>query len=372
MKSIIYTSVLCTLFLLSPCRSFAGDWWTLSDQEFATQYANQAFSNTIKDQSSVAWMLFARVNQPAQNQGQTVSQWEMWPSNDDTFSPAVAAFKMQNKVRTRPHLQAPKTAKIQGKTKAVHLFSLPPNGGGEEVTRNLDSYNYITQTAGLQSQAGVKKFLSAPNAKVDLPVGSVEIKASWAPGATAGAYQFTGTTGTYSLLGIHIMAKIKPTPGNPFSSEDPSWFWTTFEFKGNPGLANAQSFLTYKDAMPPADAMNLLTLAGLAQSAFVNYKCNGTQIRFSDATNKNIALGNTQMEPFNFTPANATSPAQWKTWNISCHTCHATAAANPKSSGFFFPFTELQIKKGGGTLPANQMAGYQAMDFIWSIPFYAR
>ena len=370
MKAIIYALVLFTLFVLIPDRSLAADWWTLSDKDFATEFAKQATSDTIKDQSNVAWMLFARVNQPVQNQGQTVSQWEMWPSNDDTFSPAVALFKAEAKVRTRPHLQAPKTAKIQGKTKAVHLFSLPPSGGGEEVTRNMDSYTYITQN-GLQTQAGVKKFLASPNPKADLPIGAVEIKASWAPGKTEGAYQFTGTTGTYSLLGIHIMAKVKPAPADPFSSEDPSWFWTTFEFKGNPGLANAQGLLTYKDALPPADAMALLTQAGLGQSPFANYKCNGTQIRFSDAKNKKILLGNTQMEPFNFTPTNA-GPAQWKTWNISCHTCHATASANPKTPDFFFPFSDVQIKGGGGPIPAGQMTGYQPLDFIWSIPFYAR
>jgi len=371
MKSIIYTAVLFTLCVLTPRPSLATDWWTVSDQDFANQYAPQAFSATIKDQSSVAWMLFARINQPTQNQGQTISQWESWPSNDETFSPAVGLFKAESKVRTRPHLQAPKTAKIAGQQNFAHLFSVPPNGGGEEVTRNMISYTYITQTAGLQTQPGVKKFLSSPNAKVDLPIGAVEIKASWVAGATPGAYQFKGSGGTFSLLGIHIMAKVKAAPADPFSSEDPSWFWTTFEFKGNPGLANAESLLTYKDALPSADAMSLLTAAGLSQTAFANYKCNGTQIRFADATNKKILLGNTQMEPFNFTPTNA-GPAQWKTWNISCHTCHATASANPAGKNFFFPFTTLQIKQGGGTLPAGQMKGYQAMDFIWSIPFNAR
>jgi hypothetical protein len=370
MKSILHTSVLFILLVFSPCRGYAADWWTMSDQDFAKAYAKQATSATIKDQSSVAWMLFARVNQPVQNQGQNVSQWEMWPSNEDTFSAAVALFKAQAKVRTRPHLQPPKTLKIAGLTKNAHLLSLPPSGGGEEVTRNMDSYNFIIQN-GLQTQAGVKKFITAANPKVDLPIGAVEIKASWVPGATAGAYQFTGSTGTYSLLGIHIMAKVQPAAADPFSSEDPSWFWTTFEFKGNPGLANAQSFLTYKDALSPADAMNLLTQAGLGQSAFANYKCNGTQIRYSDATNKKIVLGNTQMEPFNFTPANATSPAQWKTWNISCHTCHGTAAASPKNSNFFFPFNMVQIKQGGGKIPPSQMNGYQSLDFIWSIPFNA-
>ena len=132
------------------------------------------------------------------------------------------------------------------------------------------------------------------------------------------------------------MAKVQPGPTDPFSSEEVSWFWTTFEFQGNPGLAHAQSFLTYKDALPSADALGLLTQAGLGKSTFANYKCNGTQIRYSDATNKRIVLGNTQMENFNFTPANAQSPAQWKTWNISCHTCHGTASASLKKTAISF------------------------------------
>ena len=238
------------------------------------------------------------------------------------------------------------------------------------MTRNMEAYNFIIEN-GLQSQAGVRKFMSSANPKVDMRVGAIEIKASWAAGATDGAYQFKGTTGTYSLLGLHIMAKMKPAPANQFSSEDASWFWTTFEFKGNPGLAHADSLLTYKDALSPADAMNLLTQAGLGQSAFANYKCNGTQIRYSDSTNKKILLGNTQMETFGFTPDNASGPAQWKTWDVSCHTCHGTASANPKGKTFFFPFGMVQINEGGGPIPAGQMNGYQSLDFNWSIPEHA-
>ena len=369
MKYLIITTLFLFLLVSPATRSFAIDWWTLSDQEFAAQYGNQATSDTIKDQSTVAWMLFARVNQPKPNQGQNVSQWEMWPSNDDTFSAAVGLFKAETKVRTRPHLQPPKFLKIQGQVKGLHLFSMPANGGGEEVTRNLDSYNYIVQN-GLQSFGGVKKFLSVANPKVDFPFGAIEIKASWVPGKTAGAYQFTGTTGTYSLLGLHIMAKMKPAPAQPFSSEDPSWFWTTFEFKGNPGLANAQSLLTYKDALPPNEVVNLLTQAGLNQTAFTNYKCNGTQIRFSDAAHKKILLGNTQMEVFAFTPTNV-GPAKWKTWNVSCHTCHGTASANPKDSSLFLPFSNVQVDDGGGTIPAGEVTGYQSLDFIWSFQEHA-
>ena len=376
MNSLLQRS-LALLFLGLPIsQSLAADWWTISDQDFAKQYASQAVSSTVKDQSTVAWMLFARINQrvpnPSSTPGasQTISQWEAWPSNADTFSPAVKLFDAKQKVRTRPHLQAPKTAKIAGKNLLMHFFA-PPQGGGEEVTRNLDSYHYITGN-GLQTQFGVKKLLTSANPKVDLPVGAVEIKASWAQGATEGAYQFTGDTGTYSLLGIHIMAKVQPAPANQFTSEDASWFWTTFEFQGNPGLKNAQSFLTYKDELPPADALNLLTQAGLNTTAFANYKCNGTQIRYSDAKNPKIILGNTQMEPFNFTPTDASSPAQWKTWDISCHTCHGTASADPKKAQLFLPFTDFQINQGGGVIPPGPIAGYQSVDFVWSIPFNAQ
>jgi len=370
MKYIAPTTLFLFLLVSSASRSFATDWWTLSDQEFATQYGKQAISDAIKDQSTVAWMLFARVNQPTPNQGQNVSKWEMWPSNDDTFSPAVGLFRLESKVRTRPHLQAPKIMKIEGQAKGFNLFGLPPSGEGDEVTRNLASYNYIVQK-GLQTRAGVMKFFSTSNARVDLPVGAIEIKAHWIPRAISGAYQFTGTTGTYSLVGLHIMAKVKPTPAQPFSSEDPSWFWTTFEFKGNPGLANAESLLTYKDALPPNEALNLLTQAGLNQTAFANYKCNGTQIRFSDAAHKKILLGNTTMENFAFSPPN-TAPDKWKTWDISCHTCHGTSSANPKNARLFFPFGNVQVNEGGGTIPTGQMDGYQSLDFIWSIAIFAR
>ncbi len=187
-------------------------------------------------------------------------------------------------------------------------------------------------------------------------MGAIEIKASWAHEATAGAYQFTGTTGTYSLLGLHIMAKMKPTPAEPFLSEDPSWFWTTFEFKGNPGLANAESLLAYKDALSPAEAMNLLTQAGLSQMPFANYKCNGTQIRFSDATNKKIVLGNTQMEPFGFTPAELD---RLSGKHGMSHAIHAMVPPRPTrtTAVLFFPFErKVQVREGGGPIRGRWMA----------------
>ena len=90
----------------------------------------------------------------------------------------------------------------------------PPSNGGEEVTRNQLSYGYIMNN-GLNSQAGIAKYLGGSGAKVDFPIGAVEIKAFWARGAIADAYQVGG----FSLTGIHIMMKIAPRPNNPLHRE---------------------------------------------------------------------------------------------------------------------------------------------------------
>ena len=342
-------------------------WWTLSDAAFAQQYAKQATSPTIADQSSVAWMLFARANQRVPFNGTTLSQWEVWPSNDDTFSPAVKAFVVQNKVRTRPHLQAPKDLRFNAHLK---LLALPPAGGGEEVTRNGLSYGYIREK-GLYTIGGIKAFFGSPSAQVNFPNGAVEVKASWASGPVDGAYQVTDTTMTppavYSLLGLHIMAKIAPTPADPFTSENPSWFWTTFEFKGNPGWSHAQTLITYRDALPPGQAQSLLGQAGLGSTAFANYLCNGTQIRFSDDKNPAIVLGNTQMEAGFAIPPGPPITA-WTKWNSSCHSCHATSSGT--SAGGMYPFQNDPIGKLVGINPP--LTGYRSFDFVWSIDFYAR
>lgn len=363
-----------------PTVSFQAEdtWWTVSDAAFAQQYAKQATSPTIADQSSVAWMLFARVNQQVSLQGKTLSQWEVWPSNRDTFiKEPLKAFLPQNKSRTALHLQDPKDTRLAHHLKAKDG---PPRRGGEEVTRNSSSYSYIIGKQ-LNTKKGIADYFSSPTAKVDFPIGAVEIKASWsvdaAQGDNAGAYKFVDSTVkppiTYSLLGLHIMTKVAPTPADPFASETPSWFWTTFEFMNNPGLAHAQSLITYPDALPQTQAMQLLAQAGLGATAFLNYRCNGTQIRFSDEKNPTIVLGNTQMEN-NFALPPGSPVTAWTKWNSSCHSCHGTASWST-GGDYAFP----QQSPIGTIKPMNPVNapdpspyGYRSFDFVWSIPFHAK
>lgn len=356
--TLILGAAMVSLTLATPAS--AQDWWKVGDREFAARYAGQALSNDVTEQSIMAWMLFARVNQQVPLGRRTVAQWEMWPSNADTFSGAVA-FTAANKIRTRPHLQTSKAAR------SVPHFKNTPTSGGEEVTRNLISYGYIVGN-GLNTQGGVFNYLGTGK-PVQLPNGATEVKAFWDRSAIPGAYQFHDATQnvTYSLLGLHIMSKFTRTPADPFHSEDPSWFWTTFEFKGNPGLANAQSLLTYKDRLSVAQATALLTEAELGKTNFVNYRSNGTQIRYSDKANPKILLGNTEMEAFASVPPNS-PPSQWTAWNTSCHTCHGTTSARKSGSAVqFYPFT---VPTGKIRDPA--INNFTSMDFIWSIAFQAQ
>jgi hypothetical protein len=360
--------------LLAPSAYGQGPAWvTMADQEFAQQYAKQATGDTLTEQSTVAWMLFARVNQPKQLKGSSYSTWEVWPSNDDTFSPAVNAFVLANKVRNRPHLEQSKVHELIMRTRGLQATQVVGQvKAGEEVTRNEISYHYIMKNKLNSATTAWKRLSTGPD--LNFSIGSVEIKADWVVGSLPGAYTFTVADGggVFSLAGLHIAAKVAPTPGDPFHSEDPSWFWTTFEFKGNPGLANAQSFLTYKDALTRSQSLVLLAQAGLEKGPFVNYVCNGTQIRYSDAKNPTIKLGNTTMENFSFTPTNASSPADWKTWSVSCHSCHGTGSAtgvgnnggpgNLTINTWFFNNDVI-----GPLPPASIPSGAKSFDFVWSI-----
>ena len=355
----------------------AEDWLAMSDAEFAETFSDIALSGDIELRSAVAWMLWARLSQPRTYEGATIAEWETWPSNADTFEPDAPPFDPATKVRAAPETGVTKAEQARG---AFHTL---PTEGGEERARNMLSYGYIREHT-LYTKAGIGAYLAAGNA-VDVPIGSIEVKADWQTGAVEGAYRWTPDPSdpatTFSLRGLHIMAKMALTPADPFTSETPSWFWTTFELNSNEGLENVRSFITYPDTWPAEEAAALLAAAGLEDGPFANYSPNGTQIRFADERNPSIVLGNSLMEDFAglplppalgaaFDPAtmDPLPPSQWTGFNSSCHTCHVTAAYQPEKDSFF----DFLAQVGTGTLVPHMLDGYAAMDFIWSIPFNAK
>jgi hypothetical protein len=363
LKLVISRLFLFVVMALTAGPSFAADWWSMSDADFVTTYGKLATGSQV-DQSQFAWMTFLRVNQPVVYQGdmKTYSQWELWPSDPDTFSPSSPPFKAANKFRPRPHLQVSKANAIVAMRTAAKtgIPQFNPAPASEEVTRNALSYGYIMKNK-LNTQAGIAAFVKGGGV-IDFPLGAVETKARWKRGAIDGAYQVAG----YSLTGLHLMVKIAPTPKDPFTDNSPSWFWTTFEFKGNPGLANAQSLLTYHDVLPAAQITQLEAESGLSKSLFVNYVSNGQQIQFDDSSHPTILMGNTQLEDFAATPPG--NPANWTVWQTSCHTCHSQASGVVDGNGMnFFFFTGPPYPTGPLTAADMPPSGSVSLDFVWAL-----
>jgi hypothetical protein len=330
------------------------NWWTISDTDFVTQYGNLA-TGTQHQQSQFAWMAFARANQQVSSGGQQQSQWELWASDLDTFSPNVPRFEAAKKIRTRPHLEP----LLQLEMFSPNRLLTQANPFPQEVTRNPLSSDYILGQH-LNTQQGLAAFLSTPGNRIQFPLGVVETKAFWVNASVAGAHQFGG----YSLTGLHLMVKVKPTPSNPFTDKSPSWFWTTFELKSNQGLAAAQRFITYGEALSPSESQKLMTDAGLANTPFMNYVSNGQQIQFSDSNNSTIVLGNTQLE-FGFATPPSHDPTTWTKWSSSCHSCHAQASGQVHGSAMtFFVFQPVVGPLTGSALPPG---AYQSYDFVWAL-----
>jgi hypothetical protein len=337
----------------------AGDRWSISDADFVAQYDDFAIGGQ-EQQSRFAWMSFARANQQviSETNQQKFSQWELWPDDPATFSPDAPRFDAAKKIRTRPHLQPLQQLRMFSPHMPV-TNTAPFPQAGQEVTRNPLSYDYIVGK-NLNNQQGIASFLGTPGNKIEFPLGVVETKAFWVRGSVAGAYQLGG----FSLTALHLMVKVRPTPNNPFTDTNPSWFWTTFELKSNQGLAAAQKFITYADVLPASDSKMLVKQAGLDNTPFINYVLNGQQLQFSDSKNPTIILGNTHLEwPF-ATPPNQ-DPTTWTKWSSSCHSCHAQASGVISGNGVnAFNFTAPVGPLTGNALPS---ASYKSYDFVWAL-----
>jgi hypothetical protein len=356
MKTVIQPILLgLVLFAVSNSPSVAQDWWSVPDKDFVAGYGNLA-KGTQTEQSRFAWMMFARVNQQVTFSGdqKKYSQWELWPSDLDTFSPNVPSFVAANKIRRVPHLQVSRLALMLPDARRAFAGPLPAS---EEVTRNPIAYEYI-RSNGLHTLDGIADYLAIPRNEVDFPSGAIEIKAAWDRASLAGAYQVSG----YSLIGLHVMVKFAPRPADAFKDNAPSWFWATFELKSNGGLANARRLITHRDALPGNEAAALLAQAGLSGTAFANYVSMGQQIQFSDTRHKAIVLGNTKIEGFLGRPPG--DPSTWTSWQSSCHSCHAQAAARRTgSTAELFRFTSPVGPLTGSAVPPP---GYKSLDFVWA------
>ncbi|MEJ2310541.1 MAG: hypothetical protein P8Z78_14715 [Gammaproteobacteria bacterium] len=359
------------------------NWISKSDEAFAADCADMAFNGDLEERQKLAWMFFTRVNQLIEDahgvsDSGRVPQWMAWATDNDTFGTTP---DYQYKRENRDDL-VPVTEK---KLLAGGISMDEPDGANEETTRNAVAYDYITRTAKLNTKQGVLDYIKAGN-RVDMPVGSVEMKASWLRvppgGAPDGALTFKFKSGTYWWRGLHIMVKMKPLPKdeNLFYTKEPSWFWTTFEFNDNPGVGHVREKLITQRAPLSREAIeSFLEEGGIAGFGFEAYAPNGTQISYTvdGEGNEPVILGHTDMEDFAGSP-NTAQPRYWTSFNASCHTCHATAAINPETETYF-PFSVpagaltpqyYGAEKDGTNLYLGD--GFVPLDFMWPISFHAK
>lgn len=388
------TKLLCAIAILTAPAfpSFAqgsydsctGDGWLeKSDEAFTEDCVSMAFTGDLSDRERLAWMFFARVNQliavtPESGMSKTdkVPVWMAWPTDPDTFSTTERfAFQQTPRVDMKPSIE-------KQDLEAGNVATADPDGANEEVTRNKISYDYLADS-GLTTRAGIAAFF-VENDYVDMPIGSIELKASWlqvTPGspAPAGALTFAFDSDEYWWRGLHIMVKMQTLsdPTNVFYTEDPSWFWTTFEFSENPGVQHVrEAFISQRAPLPEQDVADILATADLSGFGLEGYAPNGTQIRFTENGDGAVPLilGHTNMEDFAGKP-NTAQAQYWTTFQASCHSCHATASYNPKTRSFFpFSVPTGALTPGYNVSDASHIThflgqGYKSLDFMWPIAF---
>ncbi|NIZ07947.1 hypothetical protein [Pseudooceanicola sp. HF7] len=368
----------------------AQDWSrTMDHAKLAESCLDVAFGDDLKARETLAWYIFAMVNQlipdPADPEtggmsgSGKVPLWMAWPTDPDTFD-TNKAFDFNAAMDDEMNPTAEKKDLAAGR-----VSTADPDGANEQVTRNKISYDYLIDS-GLTTKIDVAEFFKT-NDYVEMPVGSIELKASWlqvtdGSPAPEGALTFTFEGGKYWWRGLHLMMKMQTlsTPGDVFYSEEPTWFWSTFEFNDNPGVGHVRDTLITQRAPLSMDEIDtILSDAGIGDFGFENYAPNGTQIRFTvDGTGEvPVILGHTDMEDFAGAP-NTAQPRYWTHFEASCHSCHASASYNPDLD-LFFPFS---VPTGALTPAYNASAkdgvvrylgqGFKSLDFMWPIAFQAR
>tara|TARA_B100000676_G_C18077109_1_gene848411 strand:- start:2915 stop:3256 length:342 start_codon:yes stop_codon:yes gene_type:complete len=66
-------------------------------------------------------------------------------------------------------------------------------------------------------------------------------------------------------------------PGDAFYTEDPSWFWSTFEFNDNPGVQHVRmTLISQRAPLSNKRIASILKTAGITDSRFQAFAPNGT------------------------------------------------------------------------------------------------
>jgi hypothetical protein len=226
-----------------------------------------------------------------------------------------------------------------------------------QLLMGQDTFNYINQKQvyNINGQAALTSDLN-------FPATSWELKTAWLWIGTDSNFQNTLQADGYyivqayylheegyqvgyaALSGMHVINKLEP-----------NWVWTTFENKNNRKY-------TVTNAIPPASMTNLTGPTAAAKTVNTSFQAKYPQLAQyeligvqSQAGQPPILLANSQLE------------SAFQTQS-SCLACHGTAAYSAQKGYFNFALNQ----QGGivyptQPLPASAFAGYNRLDFVWSL-----
>ncbi|MFZ7089444.1 hypothetical protein [Primorskyibacter sp. 2E233] len=162
------------------------NWLEMDDDVFAQTYADMAFGEDLKGRKQVAWMWFARVDQQ-------IAGADIHTDKDSGTAPIWMAWATDPETFT---------------DKPDFAYTNTPRDDPDFVTRN------------------------------DILAGQISTKIK------DGALVFKFTDDDDKDV-QYWWAKMRALPRDPFDSDEPSWFWTTFEFTNNPGVQHIRkAFMT--------------------------------------------------------------------------------------------------------------------------------
>lgn len=305
-----------------------------------------------------------------------------WPTGAATFPLKRLVLPFQNVIRRQLQMRKPvQIDLIRKPIEAAQLFKLNPrqlppgmtpeileiqSGGGEEVRRNKDAFQFIVDNKLFYTQ-GLRDAFAAGK-PMNFPVTAIEVKARWTPITDAQKSQYhwnyDSNGNLYGLVALHIMTK---RLGN--------WTWATWEWVGNAGRCDYigchdEFGVTPSDvapqtplggSYPPGTLTPALqakfTAAGLS-AEWQNYRLKGSQTMFTDTTGRATLLGNS------ITEAGFVSSS-------SCITCHGIASVdNTGRINPTFGFTSSGDSSNGPLLPSMFWNGttlkYMPVDFVWA------
>lgn len=324
-----------------------------------------------------AWQLFVAATCPVNAGAYPYVTWQTWIEQNQLYGGSSAQALTAGE-RPRFHMsplaamlraQAEAHAKGKGGAHASARAAAPDIANQncnsstwskrticEEARLNADAQQYIT-SQGLATRPGQVAFITAGKTFA-FPAPAVEIKADWIQLGSCsnlphGVHVEKIDNVCYALGGIHLISKLVD-----------KWIWATFEPQNTTTNAQRCKVLGCNDpwGSSPAASNGAATkqtaaLAALMQQAnlapeWSNYRLDGVQTDFLDASGKPTRLGNSIIEG-----DNAGNPQAMT--HSSCITCHNLSSINPQG--------QEQNPNFITGAPQPPPAGYVLRDFVWSL-----